>query len=175
MQRNGDDSVSTKLLVGEADSNPELNASKPSRIAVATALDLDNVLLDSGDLLDQLPDDDRIVSCLGFNVRQSVRKELVALGLMALVIVTGTADSIASRIKGQAMGRFNFFASLGSSFWYVYLLFPFEPSPVVIDEHRSVPIVSNRQNRASMSLAGAVVVALGSLQQVSNAFRVDPN
>ena len=58
-----------------------------------------------------------------FRMKRAVKHELVVAVLMAIVICAGAGNSVASRVKGQAMGPFNFFTSLGNSIMYVSNLF----------------------------------------------------
>lgn len=59
-----------------------------------------------------------------FRVKRAVKHELVVAVLMLIVIAAGAGNSVTSRIKGQAMGPFNFFTSLGNSIMYVISLPP---------------------------------------------------
>lgn len=74
--------------------------------------------LENPQLLDDPNLDVKLCCC---KVKKTVKHELVVAGLMLIVILTGAGNSVSSRIKGQAMGPFNFFASLGNAVVYVSL------------------------------------------------------
>lgn len=76
-------------------------------------------------LLDpQMLQDEREKVKIGcFYMKKKVRDELVVAGLMLAVILFGAGNSVSSRIKGQAMGHFNFFASLGNAVMYDHTSF----------------------------------------------------
>lgn len=61
------------------------------------------------------------LGCL--RVKRATRHEFIVAGLMLAVIVTGAGNAVTSRIKGQAMGPFNFFLSLGNAVMYVTWIF----------------------------------------------------
>lgn len=63
------------------------------------------------------PNEEVKFGCL--KMKRAVKHELVVAVLMVIVICAGAGNSVASRIKGQAMGPFNFFTSLGNSIVYV--------------------------------------------------------
>lgn len=64
---------------------------------------------------------DTVVIC-GCPIRNSVKREVIVIVLMLAVILTGAGNSVTSRIKGQALGHFNFFASLGNAVVFVVFL-----------------------------------------------------
>jgi hypothetical protein len=76
-------------------------------------------------LVDTQPDAElnEMVTVCGVDMRKSVMNEIIVGLLMLAVIVMGTGNSVASRVKGQAMGHFNFFASLGNAIMYVFRWF----------------------------------------------------
>ena len=65
-----------------------------------------------------LHDEREKVKICCFYLKRKVRDELVVAGLMLAVILFGAGNSVSSRVKGQAMGHFNFFASLGNAVMY---------------------------------------------------------
>jgi hypothetical protein len=69
--------------------------------------------------LQQLDDPNHEVKLFCCTVKKTVRQELIVAVLMLAVILFGSGNSVTSRIKGQAMGHFNFFASLGNAVMYV--------------------------------------------------------
>jgi len=72
----------------------------------------------------QLLDDPNVtVKMCCCKVKRTMKHELLVAVLMLIVILMGAGNSVSSRIKGQAMGPFNFFASLGNAVVYVTLDF----------------------------------------------------
>lgn len=69
-----------------------------------------------------LEDPNEQVKMCGFKLKRAVKNEIIVVLLMAIVIVMGAGNAVASRIKGQSMGPYNFFSSLGNSVMYVATL-----------------------------------------------------